>query len=172
MSYITCTYEADSQTYRVDTKWTLHPIFTRDWRSGIMRSDVCHTRHGFQDANLLRHLGNIFRIIIFSKAEKNGLALMCLMHTSTTVVTIMTWGLNSKLNRSHKNYAKQPQGGLYWRTAFDKPCGGQTLLDSIYVSRTHFWLNARVRRSLWNFLSAKAKRYFIGFKNWQKIMAQ
>ncbi len=35
-----------------------------------MRSDVCHTRHGFQDANLLRHLGNIFRIIIFSKAKK------------------------------------------------------------------------------------------------------
>lgn len=161
------------------TEWTQngHPIFTRDWRSGIMRSDV--TGHGCQDASLLRHLENIFKIIIFCKAAKspikNGLALMCLMHmhTSTTVVTIMTWGLNSKLNRSHKNdVKKQPQGGLYWRTAFDKPYGGQTFLDSIFISRTHFWLKARLRRSLWNFLSAKAKRYFIGFKNWQKITAQ
>lgn len=42
----------------------------------------------------------------------------------------------------------------------------------LYASRTHFSLKARLRRSLWNFLSAKAKRYFIGFKNWQKITAQ
>lgn len=121
---------------------------------------------------------NILRIIIFCKAAKSpiqkkpGLDLMCFMHTSTTVVTIMTWGLKNKLNRSHKNYYKSRSDH---KATILTHSFRQTLQRSnmswfyLYVSRTHFSLKARSRRSLWNFLSAKAKRYFIGFKNWQKI---